>query len=124
MCSTALFSTGYTLPHVRETRPVLTAAQAGRDEGSENRFISLMEHFKHDFILALPRSTGTPIRIAVLDTGLHIDDGDTLLRSGARRVRADLSRSFLGTEDERGDYDDTHGHGTTCGEVATAAHSA
>jgi hypothetical protein len=69
-----------------------------------------MHNFYRQYILPLPQQA-KPIRIAVLDTGLRVDDGDTLLRSGSKRVLAH-SGNFLGAEYAAGGYLDNHGHGT------------
>ncbi|KAK3361553.1 hypothetical protein B0T24DRAFT_684592 [Lasiosphaeria ovina] len=87
------------------------------DEIATNDFMTLMEKFKDKFIppirqLPVASSISKRIRIAVLDTGLLVDDEDTLLRSGSKRVLASLSRNFLGTSAKEGDYEDSHGHGT------------
>ena len=69
-----------------------------------------MGNFNCQYIVRLPRQAKS-IRIAVLDTGLRVDDRDTLLRSGSKRVLAH-SGNFLGAGYARGDYFDNHGHGT------------
>ncbi|KAL8420549.1 hypothetical protein RB594_003365 [Gaeumannomyces avenae] len=86
-----------------------------KPQDDENEFIYLTEEFVHKFILppgGPSEFTSKRVRIAVLDTGLHIDDSDTLLLGGARRIQTELSRSFLGAEKGWEDCDDTHGHGT------------
>jgi len=69
-----------------------------------------MGNFNYQYIVPLPRQAKS-IRIAVLDTGLRVDDRDTLLRSGSKRVLAH-SGNFLEAEYEAGNYIDNHGHGT------------
>jgi hypothetical protein len=70
-----------------------------------------MENFNNDFILSSSPFTGRPIRIAVLDTGLHIDDEDPL-RFASERILDDLSRNYFRAESQLKNYVDTHGHGT------------
>jgi hypothetical protein len=48
------------------------------------------------------------IRIAVLDTGIHVDEGDELLKSGQERII--MKRNFI-SEDKQA-YSDSYGHGT------------
>lgn len=48
-----------------------------------------------------------PIRIAVLDTGIHLDERDRVLEGGKERIV--LKRSFLGDDDA---HLDENGHGT------------
>ncbi|TIC92604.1 Halolysin [Colletotrichum higginsianum] len=88
-------------------------------EDLKNSFIKLMDVFKDMFIPPFNRWKGgrpadfKAIRIAVLDTGLQIDDDDLLLRVAAKkRVLSDLSRNYLTTESGPGSFVDTHGHGT------------
>jgi hypothetical protein len=69
-----------------------------------------MDNFNLQYIFPLPRQAD-PIRVAVLDTGLRVDDGDTLLRAGSKRVLAQ-SGNFLEAEYKVGGYVDNHSHGT------------
>jgi len=71
-----------------------------------------MDNFYRQYICPLPRQdTPRPIRIAVLDTGLRVDDGDGLLHRGSKRVLA-ISGNFLEAKYKAGGYFDNHGHGT------------
>ncbi|RYP46073.1 hypothetical protein DL768_007665 [Monosporascus sp. mg162] len=80
-------------------------------------FVSRMKKFVRDNILPLPGELAGNIKfepqkrsihIAVLDTGIHIDEGDELLKGGQKRII--LKRNFL-SEDEHA-YVDSYGHGT------------
>lgn len=81
-------------------------------EPPTNNFLTLLENFKLRFILQPGKpSEFKPICIAVLDTGLCIDESDALIFSAHEtgRLRKDLSRNFTGPE---GNWEDEHGHGT------------
>ena len=82
-----------------------------KQDDPENKFITLMNNFNSNFILSSSPFTGRPIRIAVLDTGVHIDDDDPL-RFATERILDKLSRNYFGTENQLENYVDTHGHGT------------
>lgn len=82
-----------------------------------------MGQFKNDFILPasyLSSLTGVettrppPIVIAVLDTGVCIDDSDMMLCAGAdTRLRRELSRNYSNSKGDWEGWDsDNHGHGT------------
>jgi hypothetical protein len=75
----------------------------------ENQFVDLMEKYllKHIDDLETPEGC-EKVRIAVLDTGLRIDEDDNLLYSGQGRV-IEPQENFL---DRGRDCMDTHGHGT------------
>lgn len=70
-----------------------------------------LDKFKLQFLPPIKRFSASiqPIRIAILDTGLCLDDEDPLLLSGAKRVRKDLSKTFLSGDET---WTDGHGHGT------------
>ncbi|KAK2772561.1 pfs domain-containing protein [Colletotrichum kahawae] len=83
------------------------------EETEDNEFIERMREFADSYLPPFPRSTTRPIRIAVLDTGLLINEEDTLLLASAKRVISNLSRSYVGVkQDGKSDYVDADGHGT------------
>ena len=76
-----------------------------------------MDQFLREYIQPLPEELADKIkferqkrsiRIAVLDTGIHIDEGDELLDGGQARIIR--KRSFLGADEYA--YVDSYGHGT------------
>ena len=72
-----------------------------------------METHKLRYIMPLPKhkaggGANRNIRIAVLDTGLRVDDSDMLLCGGEHRIRQ--RQNFVDPDDA--DCTDTHGHGT------------
>lgn len=74
-----------------------------------------MRRFADNYLPRVSRPNGRPIRIAVLDTGLLINEEDTLLLGSAKKVLSGLSRNYVGTknrQDRNSDYSDTDGHGT------------
>ncbi|KAH0420861.1 hypothetical protein CcaCcLH18_13765 [Colletotrichum camelliae] len=84
-------------------------------EAEDNVFMRLMRNFADKYLPRFPRPTGRPVRIAVLDTGLLIDETDTLLLAGRKRVLLGFSRSYVKEEGPTGtvpDYEDIDGHGT------------
>lgn len=77
--------------------------------------MTLMDNFTDKFILKSPPFTGRRIRIAVLDTGLYIDEDDednNVLRYAGERIVSELSRNYTGNDKERRNYVDKCGHGT------------
>lgn len=76
-----------------------------------------MKDFKTNFILRSiqpPHKAVTPVVIAVLDTGVCIDENDTMLCAGAeRRISSDFSRNYFNPKDSWEGWDsDNNGHGT------------
>ncbi|KAK4443846.1 hypothetical protein QBC34DRAFT_416455 [Podospora aff. communis PSN243] len=80
-------------------------------------FIHRMDDFVGTYIQPLPEALADnislerlrrSIRIAVLDTGIHIDKGDEILDGGQDRIIQ--KRNFLGADEHA--YVDSYGHGT------------
>lgn len=82
-----------------------------------------MRGFKNDFVLSASHQThltdaGTikppAVVIAVLDTGICLDDSDGILLAGCeKRLRREHSRNYLNPQDGWEGWDnDNHGHGT------------
>ncbi|KAL7948569.1 hypothetical protein V8C42DRAFT_314863 [Trichoderma barbatum] len=80
-------------------------------------FVNRMTMFVKDHILPLPGELAgdikfepqkRSIRVAVLDTGIHVDERDELLKCGQDRII--LKRNFLNEDDHT--YVDSYGHGT------------
>ncbi|TQV98984.1 subtilase family domain-containing protein [Cordyceps javanica] len=90
--------------------------RAGPDGDTED-FIARMTTFVTESIVPLPDELAQDIkhdrqkrniRIAVLDTGIHIDGEDDFLIAAQTRIL--LKKNFLGNDEMA--YDDTYGHGT------------
>jgi len=98
-------------PHSLPTE--LTYSRTTIDPNTK-KFVDLMDDFKY-YIECLDEleesrkseSQKRPIRIAVLDTGIRIDETDELLQGGKDRIV--MKRSFIGHEDQ---HLDSYGHGT------------
>ncbi|KAI8634153.1 hypothetical protein F5Y19DRAFT_412143 [Xylariaceae sp. FL1651] len=94
-------------------------------EPSETSFVSRMRAFRDAYIETLPEpkgngGSGQRVRVAILDTGLYIeeldfDGGDIFLDHIDVRSRIVAQRNFFspdGTEPDLDDCMDEHGHGT------------
>lgn len=87
---------------------VLTISRIHPDPNTED-FVSRMMGFIRDNIIPLPEEPQhRGIRIAVLDTGIHIDEEDELLKGAEDRIV--MKQSFLGSDPDA--YVDSYGHGT------------
>ncbi|RSL48362.1 hypothetical protein CEP54_012969 [Fusarium duplospermum] len=117
-CSSSARTSSFTLFSDEEER----YEEGLRDDNDTTDFLNRMKNFTPKFIKPLIDGKTLPpnykrIRIAVLDTGLHIDEQDTqdtLLKFSSERVLTKHSKNYTGSskEDRGNDIDDTHGHGT------------
>lgn len=77
---------------------------------TENDFTAHMDNFLDTFVIPYGGVAGDSrnVRIAVLDTGLNVDDNDYLLQGAMSRIK--MKKDFSGSGDE--DCQDRCGHGT------------
>lgn len=96
--------------------PSLTVTRSDPDRDTED-FLARMTSFVTDNILPLPEELACnirherqkrKIRIAVLDTGVHVDGTDELFQHGQTRLI--LKQNFFSKDKTA--YADSYGHGT------------
>jgi subtilisin family serine protease len=90
-----------------------TWVERQRTDKFKNVFIERLEKHWRDYLITLPEASKDSkydknVRIAILDTGIFIDENDSLLSAGKERIVE--RRNFL-HPGEPGCVD-THGHGT------------